>query len=288
MKGAEGFSPLPKTALLSALLLGSFLLLAGMLYRTLVHTDIAIGSIADPVGTGRLIERLELLDADYRVQKDGSILVNEHDAARLQRQGLPLGQARPQPDRAAQGGLILLLLATSGALALALRRLAALLRSMQPRPSAARPVDETPPVPTSSEIPSAADADPVTARLFEGEHPQTVAVYLLGLATADAAAAMESMAAQARDRVWERMAFSGSCDEGLRTRVAELFAVKAKALHKRVRPAETTAKMLAIYRRLSPATRSALLNALRRGHPDEGLIRLLEAEAVQAHRGEEG
>ncbi|WP_345972382.1 hypothetical protein [Sulfurimonas diazotrophicus] len=288
MKGAEGFSSLPKTAVLFALLLCGSLLIGGMLYRTFIHTEIAIGSIADPVGTARLIERLELLDADYRVQKDGSILVDESDAARLQRQGLSLGEARPQPDRAAQGGMLLLLFLTAGALALVSRRLAVLLRDSIATPMAAAADTETRPAPEPSAPVPTARAAFGAARLFEGEHPQTVAVYLLGLATAEAAAAMEAMGAHERDRVWERMAFSGSCDEGLRMRVAELFAAKAKALQKRVRPAETTVKMLAIYRSLSPGTRTALLNALRRGHPHEGLITLLEAEAANTHRGGEG
>lgn len=288
MKVADALSSLPKTAVLLSLLLLCFLLLSGMLYRSLMHMEMAIGSIADPAMTGRLIERLELLDADYRVRKDGRILVDEGDAARLQRQGLALGEVRPQPDRRAQALLILLLLATAGAVASVARRVARLLQPSNPAPAVTEPHAGTPTAPqlpvTAPEAPFPAE----TQRLYEGEHPQTVAVYLLTLATAEAAAAMEAMEVQQRDRVWERMACSGECDEGLRRRLSELFARKMKALQKRVRPAETTEKMVAIYRRLTPQTREALLAALRRGHPKERIIRLLEAEALQSHRRGEG
>jgi len=288
MKSAEGFSSLPKTAVLFAAFLLLSLLLFGMLYRSFTHTDIAIGSIADPLGTARLIERLELLDADYRVQKDGSILVDESDAARLERQGLALGEARPQPDRPVQGVLLLLLLAAGTLLLSAGRRAAALLRPLHPVPAVEKRAPEASPFPERPVAAPKAKSTSAAARLFEGEHPQTVAVYLLGLATAEAAAAMEAMEPERREQVWERMAFSGACDEGLQLKVSELFARKAQQLQKRLRPAETTAKMLAIYRRLSPRTRETLLRALRRGHPEEEIIMLLEAEAASRPRDGEG
>ncbi len=242
----------------------------------------AIGSINDPDGRAQLIEQMELFDADYRVQKDGSILVDASDAARLERQGLFLGEARSQPDRLTQGVLLLLLLTTAGTFLYAMRRFVLLLSRVR---DAAEKETEKETMQERSDETAAVGSVSADRGLFDGEHPQTVAVYLLGLETAEAAAAMEAMEVRRREAVWERMAFSGRCDEGLRTLVSELFALKAQQLQQR--PAETTEKMIAIYRRLSPPTREALLAALRRGHPKEQLITLLEAEAQHKSGSEE-
>ncbi|MEJ2500802.1 MAG: hypothetical protein P8Y65_06720, partial [Campylobacterales bacterium] len=81
------------------------------------------------------------------------------------------------------------------------------------------------------------------------------------------------------ERVWERMALSGECDGRLRERVAELFDEKSQRLQKRMRPAEVTEKMTAIFRRLSPRTRDDLLSRMRREHTDTAMLAMLEAES---------
>jgi hypothetical protein len=65
----------------------------------------------------------------------------------------------------------------------------------------------------------------------------------------------------------------------LRERVAELFEEKSQRLQKRMRPAEVTEKMTAIFRRLSPRTRDDLLSRMRREHTDAAMLAMLEAES---------
>jgi len=114
-------------------------------------------------------------------------------------------------------------------------------------------------------------------KLFESEHPQTVAVYLLGLDASEAASDLEAMPGRLRERVWKRMACSGECDPVLRRRVVELFIAKRKRLQRQLRPSEVTEKMTAIFRQLSADTRSELLGILRREDTGDEIIALLEA-----------
>ncbi|MEJ2468698.1 MAG: hypothetical protein P8Y51_06455, partial [Campylobacterales bacterium] len=92
------------------LLTALFFLLLGMLYRSFSHVDVVIASIDDPAGTVQIMERLEAFDADYRVQKDGSILVDGGDVTRLMAQGVAFPDVRMETHRLAQAGLVLLLL----------------------------------------------------------------------------------------------------------------------------------------------------------------------------------
>ena len=266
--------PLPRQFVLLALLIAVLLLCLGLAYRTFAHADVAV--TGDPAATVELMQQLDGLDVDYRLRKDGTLLVDDTDAALLQQAGVPFSEIRKEPQKLA-GTLSLLSVLFSGAAAFYVA--VGLLR----RVKSARRAAETIPSETTvrtGETPRCRVPDPaagIAARLFEAEHPQTVAVYLLGMPPEEAAGALEAMPAPQRERVWKRMASSGECDAALRRRVAELFSVKMKRLRRQIRPAETTVKMVSIFRLLSAETRGELLALLRRESADDAIIALLEA-----------
>ena len=279
MKIAVRFAsrPLSKPLALFVLLAVVFFLLLGMLYRSFSHVDVVVASIDDPAGTAQLMQRLEAFDADYRVQQDGSILVDGGDIARLIRQGVTFSDVRMQTHRFAQGAMLLLLLAT--AVSMLYIWLIHVIRTGG-RDAGEKDAEENGHRPSGEpeEGPAGHEKSRTPSKLFEAEHPQTVAVYLLSLGTDAAAEALEVMHSPLRAHVWERMALSGECDGALREKVSELFELKSHRLKKRMRPAEVTEKMVGIYRRLSPATRADLLARMRREHSGDGIIVLLEAE----------
>ena len=266
--------PLPRQLALLTLLIAVLLLCLGLAYRTFAHADVAV--TGDPAATVELMQQLDGLDVDYRLRKDGTLLVDDTDAALLQQAGVPFSEIRKAPQKLAEA-LSLLSVLFSGAAAFYVA--AGLLR----RVKSARRTAETIPSETTvrtGEAPRRFVRDPgtvIAARLFEAEHPQTVAVYLLGMPPEEAAGALEAMPAPQRERVWKRMASSGECDAALRGRVAELFSAKMKRLRRQIRPAETTAKMVSIFRLLSAETRGELLALLRRESADDAIIALLEA-----------
>lgn len=279
MKIAVRFAsrPFSKPLALFVLLVAVSLLLLGMLYRSFSHVDVVVASIDDPAGTAQLMQRLESFDADYRVQKDGSILVDGGDMARLIRQGVTFSDVRMQTHRFAQGAMLLLLLATAVSM-LYVWQTYVIRSGRQDETDTDADENEHISVHVQEPEPAEPEKSRTISKLFEAEHPQTVAVYLLTLGTDAAAEALEAMQASLRGRVWERMALSGECDGALREKVAELFEQKSHRLQKRMRPAEVTEKMLGIYRRLSPATKADLLALMRRAHSDDGMLVLLEAE----------
>jgi len=270
--------------LLFALLIFIFFLILGMLYRAFSQVDLVIDPVDDPAGTALLVERLERLDADYRIRDDGTVLIDGGDAARLMQAGLLLTAVRMEHHRTAQAVLLLFLLGTGSLLALLWRRLA----------SAAATATGTSELSAAqghgrdAETPGAAeeDATPPVPALFTGEHPQAVAVCLLAMEAEQAAAALETMEASQRARVWERMARSGACDTVLRARVADLFARKQARLERLGRSAEATEKIRAVFRRLSPETKRVLLATLRR-YPEARLVTLLEAECLPSPQDKE-
>lgn len=273
--------PLPLQVALLLLLIAVLLLCLGLTYRMFVHADVAVtgGSPAETVG---LMQQLDGLDVDYRLRKDGTLLVDDTDAPLLLQAGISVSETRQEPQRL-RGALLLLALLASGFAALYVG--AGLFRRLKGMPDAG---ETAPAVPAHvraedaalPETPPRLAPDPATgiaARLFEAEHPQTIAVYLLGLPPEKAAEALEAMSVPQRERVWKRMASSGECDAALRRRVAELFAAKMKRLRRQTRSPEATTKMVSIYRLLSDETRRELLALLRRQNAHDPIIALLEA-----------
>jgi len=282
MKVAAGFPSRSLTVRLGlfALLFAAFLLLLGMLYRSVSQNEVAVASMDDSAETARLIQQLESLDADYRIRKDGTVLVDGSDAARLAEAGVSFEETRVQKQWEAQGILLVLLIVSAMLSFYVARGIFAVLR---PPCAEAAPEEASGPKQThiaaepQKHSPSSPE-DLLSARLFEGEHPQTVAVYLLGQSAEAAASAMQALPHALRERVWERMAMSAECDLALRERVAALFAEKTDRLKRRMRPEETTRKIVAIFRRFPPAVRAELLSVLRRTHSEDALVGLLEAE----------
>lgn len=275
-----------------ALLFAAFFLLLAMLYRSFVQYNVAIASIDDPVGTAGLMQMLERYDADYRVRKDGSVIVARRDAERLAAEGLSVPEARAESQWGMRT-LLLFLMAVVVTFIVVLGK--KYLYAFEQR----RPDGETPDTYPESSFEEASAVQPVknvllehartrfTSRLFEGEHPQTLAVYLLGLDTDEAASSLETMVLEQRNRVWERMLFSGKCDDALRSRVAALYAGKLKRIETQMRSPETTEKLVAIYRRLPSEIREALLATLRRGEADRLTVTLFETEERLRHAAKE-
>jgi hypothetical protein len=286
MGAAERFvsRPLSRQAMLLAFWTVLFLLSLGLLYRALVHVDVAVVPRGDPSSAVALMQQLDGLDVDYRLRKDGTILVDSTEASLLMQTGIPFADARSEPPWLSTVFPIALML-LSGIAALYAGR--GIFRRPQKtrrvRATAANGTDDTVTTPARASaaseppVPNAAAPETMTARLLEAEHPQTIAVYLLGLPSEAAAAALEAVSAPLREQVWMRMASSGECDPALRRRIAELFSAKMQQLRRRLRPAEVTAKMVAIFRRLSPETRRELLTMLRREDAGDEIIALLEA-----------
>ena len=273
--------PLPRQLVLLAFLVAAILLFLGLAYRTFVHVDVAVAPGGGLSATAGLMQQLDSLDVDYRLRKDGTILVDNTDAALLVQAGVPVAETRQEPHRLTTA-LLLFSMLVSGIAAvyvgLGVFRQLAGMRRVREAPAEATP-EHTEATAVRGTLPRAA-ANPearLAAKLFEAEHPQTVAIYLLGLAPEAAAAALEAMPVPQRERVWKRMTSSGECDARLRRRVAELFATKMKRLRRQQRPAEATAKMVSIFRQLSPETRRELLAMLRREDAGDEIIALLEA-----------
>ena len=270
---------LPKRFALLTFLLITTLLFFGLAYRAFVHVDVAVSAGSDAAAAVGLMQQLDSLDVDYRLRKDGTILVDDADSALLAEAGVPVTETTPAPNYLRIAGLMLaLLLSGMAAITVAMqlfRQIAGRRQRCETPPETVAEEAEPAPVRAPAETlrPEAAE----TVKLFESEHPQTVAVYLLGLNPEKAAEALEAMPQLQRERVWKRMASSGECDPLLRRKVAELFSAKMKRLRKRLRPAETTAKMVSIFRLLSHETRMELLSMLRREDAGDEIIAILEA-----------
>lgn len=267
--------PLFKPLAMLFILFSVFILAAVLLLRSFWYYDVAVASLDT---SGKILQQLERLDVPYRVCKDGKVVVPNTEIDRLQRAAIPLDDLHSVSSWRYRLLLIGLLSVVGIALFFAGRRLVAVYRELFVRtpPEAEIVKDETPkPISQQRARPSQRSG----YRLFEGEHPQTIAVYLLGLAAAEAADALETMPEARREAVWERMAFGGACDKGLQACVHALYVRKAEALRKRTRPGEVTEKMAAIFRRLPSMTQEKLLIALRR--EDEAFAALLEAETKE-------
>jgi len=280
-KRFASFCP-PRRFAALVLLTGLFLVSLGLFYRSLLQTDIIVTPANGTEGAASLMQQLDNLDVDYRLRRDGTLQIDSVDADMLVQAGMPDAGTKRESDRVTQ--------ATSAAFTLFFGILALIYwrktirrqkRSVRVIQHTASPSTETP---VHSEIPEHTPVQPIvesgarySAKLFESEHPQTVAVYLLGLDASEAASDLEAMPERLRERVWKRMACSGDCDPVLRRRVAELFMAKRKRLQRQLRPSEVTEKMTAIFRRLSAETRSELLSVLRREDAGDEIIALLEA-----------
>ena len=274
--------PLPIQLAAFALLMILLLLFLGLYYRASTHDDIAVVSAGGTAGTTVLMQKLEGLDVDYRLRKDGTILIDSADKPLLVQAGVAFSASREKPRLLVQTLLALLAL-LSGLLAIAVgrgvvRQLKSIRNTVEiPEQMPAKEVEY--PHPRQETAPrTAANAEArIAAKLFETEHPQTVAIYLLTLEADAAAPAMEAMPPALRIQVWKRMAHSGACDAALRGRVTELFAAKMKRLRRQLRPPEVTDKMVAIFRLLSPETRNELLSMLRREETADEIVALLQA-----------
>ena len=279
-RDASPFPPLrhfASTAVFAAL----FLLCIGFLYRAVSRTEVVVVPPDGPAGAAVVMQQLDRLDADYRLRKDGRIAVDGADAALLMQGGFPVADEEGDFDTGRKALLLLPVLLFGFLTAFSARRA---FQKYRDRSSSLRwqPAETSgPPEAASAETPSALQAAAGNVRsapvLFEGEHSQAVAVYLLGSETAAAAAALEAMPLQQRGEVWRRMACSGACDPALGRKVAELFEAKRQKLQRRRRPPEAAAKMAAILRRLSPETRAGLTALLRRQEDGDEIIALLEA-----------
>jgi hypothetical protein len=273
----------PVRVALFAFLIAAFFIFLGLFSRAFIHYDVAIASINDPTGTARLMQELERLDADYRIRKDGSILIDNADTQRLRHEGIvfadvPVGLYRlPQILTALLSAVTAILIFFVG------RNIAAQLKKANAKPFASATIHTDTGFSTSrGEASESLSPDRgkvrMQSRLFEAEHPQTLAVYMLGLETEEAAFAMQTMPPLLRDEIWKRMLGSGECTAVLRRKISGLFDEKMKRLRKQSRPDEVTDKMVAIFRQLSPQTRNELLAVSRGKDAEDVLIALLEAE----------
>lgn len=272
--------PLFKQLLMLFVLLSVFTLAAALLARSFRHYDVAVASLDESAKSGMLLQQLDRLDVQYHVRKDGRVLVPSTEMDRLQRADVQMDDVRSAPPRVYQLLLILLLAGVALALFFAGRKSITVIRELF-APGAEVAGDEISKGISENSVPLQAmpsQAQHGKHRPFVGEHPQTVAVYLLGMAAAEAAEALETMSDAQREAVWERMAFSGACEKSLQAYVHRLYVRKAEAMRKRTRPPEVTEKMAAIFRRLPILTQEMLLGALRRGDADDAFVALLEAE----------
>ena len=126
-----------------------FFIVLGMLYRSFWHVDIIVGSINDPAGTAQLMRELEALDIDYRVQKDGTVVIDGNERSGLLESGIAPQSFRVQPHLLEQTLLVVLL---------SLSLLSALYtgRKIMPKPEAPRAAEVQADPPPVVQMPAAA------------------------------------------------------------------------------------------------------------------------------------
>lgn len=276
--------PLREQALFSLFFFLLMLFMTALLYQSLSNYDVEIASAETSKGRlAGLMQRLDQYNAEYEVRPGNRIVVDNHEARRLMDAGMTLPSFTLQLDRAVQIFLSAVLLLSILLFYFSVRSLFwRLKQELIPVPAATVLQEETA-AEGGTEVEAVSkdsgQETTLSAMLFEGEHPQVIAVYLLDLDPQVSAQHLESMPQGQQVSVWERMAQSGACKPQLRTIVAGLFERKAKQLRAKLRPAENMEKLVAIYRHLSQPVRMALLQTLLSGRMDDPLMQILKAES---------
>lgn len=284
MNAAEPFLPVTLIRPLGwfMALLAAATVCALLLFQSLQQHDIIVGTLETSSGVS-LLQRLEQLDIDYRIGRDGSVKADNRYRERLAEAGVIPTDDNLLPLRLYQAVLLMVLLLLAVLMVVKARRVVVLLRQGEAGRDDST-ISEVHEAVLESDTKAIRTATPVQMIgihenewrvVLENEHPQVIAIYLLGLPSKEAAEAMEALDVPLRDAVWERMAFSGECDSELENAVQVLVSQKREAMQIRKRPAERTEKMASIYRLLSNDTRQAFLAALRKANPDDPLLELL-------------
>lgn len=256
-----------------------------LLFQSMQQHEVIVGTLGDS-SVASLLQRLEQLDINYRIGTDGAVKADARDRERLAEAGVIPTDANLLPLRLYQAALLILLLLFAALIFTNAKRVFILLKqgAAVTHHLTMAEGDEAASEPDAEAMRTATPARRIVTRenawrgVFENEHPQVIAIYLLGLNPEEAATAMEALDASMRDAVWERMVLSRACDPEIENMVNALVSQKREAVQMRIRPAERTEKIAAIYRLLSNDTRKAFLVALRKANPDDPLVAVLEAE----------
>ncbi len=270
-----------------AISLVAFMLCSFLFIQSFWQYEIDVAKLKKPDDSTLLLQRLDSLDIDYRIGKDGTVKVSSYDRERLKEAGVePIG-GMSSPSYFYQAVLLVVLILLAVVVMVMGRTVYALLKQGVFGiwgPEVAE--DDVTFIKTVSEGkrdhgPSESSQIPKSEwqGLLEDEHPQSIAIYLLGLDSEAAAEALEVLSEDIRDAVWERMALSGACTPELENALQMLYSRKRKALQRRSRPAERTEKMAAIFKLLSADTRRLCITALKKANPEDPLIGLLETES---------
>ncbi len=282
--GTELFSPSKKVLAAAGSALAA-LVLTLLLWQRAFHDEVPLFGKSSPNEAVRIIDYLDRAGADYRIGNGGRIFVSREDAEALRRELAAAGTVRSSaPDGAAavpaeSGGAPFVLwgyaLLATAAWGLFLIALRAALRERKGRRPAEAPasfaadpsVPGEPPAPRKAADDRAAEAFEIRrqAELLSEEHPQLLAVYLLGIESGRAAALLGGMPEGLCEAVWLRMLTSRPCPEELQGRVRQLLDEKCAAAAAGIAVPEIYERVREIFRRLSPPLRSELLAAMQRG-----------------------
>jgi flagellar biosynthesis/type III secretory pathway M-ring protein FliF/YscJ len=279
MSAAEPFLPRKVIRPLGwlGLFVTAFVLCVFLFFRTFWHYEIELTTLRDASGSA-LLQKLDVLDVDYRIDSDGRVKVSSRDEVRLSEAGLLPHITNTLSSSFIQVVLLLLLSLLAVLIVIKGRTVFTILKAGAASATREQVQESLPEAKTVLASKSAKQRKVPAVEwreLLEEEHPQSVALYLLGLEADEAAEALEALPEAMRDAVWERMAFSRACDPALEQSLQSLFEYKREMRKRRQRPEERTEKMVSIYRLLCAETRQAFLSALRNVDPNDPLIAFL-------------
>lgn len=270
-------------------LVTAFTLCTFLFFRSFWQYEIDLATLQKLTGSAILLQQLDSLDIDYRIGKDGTVKVSSRDRERLAEAGIKPMNVQPLPSRIYQAALLVAVIVLAVVTFRMGRTVFALLKqgvfgmsgpdTVEDNATVIAAVSEEKQESASSEFSHGPERE--WRGLLENEHPQGIAVYLLGLRSEEAAEALEALREDIRDAVWERMALSGECAPELEQALQVLFSRKYETLQVRKRPSERTEKMVSIFKLLTADTRRLFLAALKKANPEDPLIVLLETESLK-------